>query len=110
MITPIALTEKLLFTTVRLQSILQSGDKAVGTGFIFNFPLDSERIMPAIITNKHVIAGAEKVVFQLHESVEKDNQQTPSGTFFPISLSTSLNPWFFHPDPDIDLCAVPLQP
>lgn len=90
---PVSPSEKLLFSTVRISSGI-----GVGTGFFFNFSIDG-KIVPAIITNKHVVDNKKEtdVVFSVHLSAG-NNQSKESKT---VSLTTD---WIFHPDPKIDLC------
>ncbi|MHA1252866.1 MAG: S1 family peptidase [Candidatus Helarchaeota archaeon] len=62
MMKPTTITEKLLFSTIRLQT-----SQGVGTGFYFLFELDNNKKVPVFITNKHVISKSnEKVSFSLH--------------------------------------------
>lgn len=47
---PISLAEKLMFNTVRIETL----DGSSGTGFFFNFK-QGELTIPVLITNKHVV-------------------------------------------------------
>jgi len=59
---PTTITEKLLFSTIRLQT-----SQGVGTGFYFLFELDDNKKIPVFITNKHVInTSNEKSIIFLH--------------------------------------------
>lgn len=109
MITPTTISEQLLFSTVRIQANIGSGE-SVGTGFFFAFPLDEHRTIPAIITNKHVIQGASRGTFQVHEANIANEHSLPSGRFFTVSLDKFETNWIFHPDDQVDLCAMPFQP
>ena len=68
MINPTTISELLLFSTVLIEVYLPSDVKATGTGFFFAFKVSEEKFIPAIITNKHVVKGAIKGEFQVHES------------------------------------------
>ncbi len=61
MIKPKIISERLLFSTIRLQT-----SQAVGTGFYFLFEIDNTKRVPVFITNKHVVDGLNKVTFSLH--------------------------------------------
>jgi hypothetical protein len=109
MIKPTTISEKLLFSTVRIAVKLSSGKERTGTGFFFNFLVD-ERILPAIITNKHLVAGAVTGSFQLHELDKTIEEPKPSGYFFTVDLDDFENRWIPHPDNNVDLCAMLFQP
>ena len=47
---PIDISEKLMFTTLRLEA----NDGSCGTGYYFNFYI-GDYLIPTIITNKHVV-------------------------------------------------------
>jgi hypothetical protein len=91
MITPVSITEKLLFSTVRLKT--SSGS---GTGFFFNFKI-GDKIAPVIVTNKHVVNNKtlENVNFLLHVG----NNGQPTDENIPINYNAN---WIFHPN--LDLC------
>lgn len=95
MISPISITEKLLFSTVRLKT--SSGS---GTGFFFNFQFE-DKTAPVIITNKHVVnnKNIENVNFLLHAG--KDGMPTDEN----ININYNVN-WIFHPKLDLCFCFV----
>jgi len=110
MIKPTTISEKLLFSTVRIAVQLSSGEEATGTGFFFNFLVDEQTHISAIITNKHVVAGAVTGSFQLHELDKTIEERQPSGDFFTVDLDDFENQWIPHPDNDVDLCAMLFKP
>ena len=110
MITPESFTEQLLFTTVRIEVKLKDGEAGVGTGFFFIAKVDEQRSLPLIITNKHVIERAEIGLFQVHEAKVNGRQSQPSGHFLTVKIDNFKSYWIPHPDPSIDLCAIPFQP
>ncbi len=110
MIKPRTISEKLLFSTVRIAVQLSSGEEGTGTGFFFNFLVDEQTHIPAIITNKHVVAGAVTGSFQLHELDKTIEEPQPSGYFFTVGLDDFENRWISHPDNNVDLCAMLFQP
>ena len=95
MINPISITEKLLFSTVRLKTKTGSG-----TGFFFNFKIE-DKAVPVIITNKHVVNNnsSESVNFLLH--IGKDGKPIDEN----ISIDYNAN-WLFHPSLDLCFCFV----
>jgi hypothetical protein len=96
----LSLTEQLAHCTVRIEA-----DGGTGTGFFFRFALEGDSYVPAIITNKHVVEGAKhgRFVFTL-----TNDDGTPNFTsHVPVEFNDFEKHWVAHPDPDIDLCAMP---
>lgn len=110
MITPVTISEKLLFSTVRIETKSADGTTGTGTGFFFNFKLNDGRFVPTIITNKHVVKNATSGSFQLHEKEGEAEKQKPSGKFFTVTIDDFEKHWIGHPNPDVDLCAMFAQP
>lgn len=110
MIKPVAISEQLLFSTVRIQAQLPSGQISTGTGFFFDFRIDEKRVLPLVITNKHVVAGASEGQFQVHERDTAVSDSRPSGKFFSVNLAQFSEGWIPHPANDVDLCAMLFQP
>jgi len=97
MIKPQTISEKMLYSTVRIVS----NNNSTGTGFFFNFNFDENKTVPVIITNKHVVNDnqKEKVEFFIHTR----NGDMPDEK----KLSVSFCPqWYFHPDKDLCFCFV----
>ncbi len=98
MMQPQAISERLLFSTVRL-----STEQGSGTGFFFHFKIDDQNQMPVVITNKHVVNNKmqEQVNFSLH--IKDANSLTDE------NINIELNAkWIFHPT--YDLCCTPVNP
>lgn len=103
---------RLLYATVRVHATLKDGSESVGTGFQFVFDIDKERDLPVLVTNKHVVRSAVSAEFHLHEcSRDAEGKIDGPGTrSFPVTLNDFENRWFMHPDPEVDLCVMPLWP
>lgn len=110
MIKPVTFTESLLFSTVRIEALLANGNQSVGTAFFFDVKLDDSRVLPLIVTNKHVVKDSIEVRFQLHEAEGDSNDIVPSGRYFTVKTHGSAINWIGHPDMSIDICAMPFQP
>ena len=96
MMEPNTISEKLMFTTVRLVA----SDGSSGTGFFFNFEIDG-MIVPTIITNKHVVKNnsSEIMTFHLHLRTDKSSSDE--------SLKVTFNTfWHFHSKYDLCFCFV----
>lgn len=104
----LSVIEQLCFSTVRIETTSVNGNQFSGTGFIFNLTID-DKIIPLIITNKHVVKEMDRGIFML---TEKDQQEMPIYTnHYPIVIEHEFERhWIMHPDPQIDLCVMPLNP
>lgn len=104
----LSVIEQLCFSTVRIETTSVNGNQFSGTGFIFNLTIEDKTI-PLIITNKHVVKEMDRGVFML---TEKDQQEMPIYTnHYPVVIEHEFERrWIMHPDPQIDLCVMPLNP
>lgn len=106
MIEPVTPTENMMYTTARIVGF-DSADKEqkFGTGFFYQFPLvdNDDRKIPVLVTNNHVIDGASKVGFVVH--TVSDQGKKPDGN---IAVLSQIQEWVRHPNPKIDLCALPI--
>ncbi len=96
MINPKTISEQMLFSTVRIEC----KNDSVGTGFFFNFTC-GDKVVPTIITNKHVVNGNQKenINFFLHTG----SNSKPDGGTLNIKYITD---WYFHPNMDLCFCFV----
>jgi len=102
-------SESLLYSTIRIETVYLDGATGNGTGFIFEAAIPkADRIARVLITNRHVVEGSVKGVFQLHVA-KSLSEFAPSGQVSTIVIGDASNPfgaqWKCHPDPTIDLCA-----
>ncbi len=100
-------SEQLVHSTVRIVCDTPNG-RATGTGFFFRCLDDGNRHVPVIVTNKHVIAGATTGRFNL--TVANDKGGPRIGSHIEIEISNFQQRWIGHPEPDVDLCIMPIQP
>lgn len=91
---PVSVSEQLMFSTVRLERM----DGSSGTGFFFNFIFD-EKVVPVLITNKHVVNNNPKEVmkFQLH-LCDIANPTSSLNESFTVTYQTD---WIFHTKHDL---------
>lgn len=105
----LSISEQLMYSTVRIECVLSTGQSSVGTGFFYNF-LEQEdgSHVPAIVTNKHVIEDAINGRFILTEA---DNEGLPlDNSHIPIELSHFEQRWIGHPEDNVDLCIMLIAP
>lgn len=67
------------------------------------FANNGERTIPAIVTNKHVIRGADQLTAICHVA----EGEKPSGKFVNCNIKLDIGYFIEHPSADIDLCAIP---
>lgn len=105
---PLSSAEKLALTTVRLECRLADGKVSTGTAFFFSFKIDDQKIIPLLITNKHVIEGSVSGTFVL--TLRDESGEPAIGSHEPVTFSDFEDMWMKHPDKDVDLAVFPLGP
>jgi len=100
---PMTPTEQLMYSTVRLH-YTEAGRTSWGTGFVYYFFKSGEAAVPAIVTNRHVIAGMKTCSFSL-ASLNNDGTPNPS-SHIPVTIQNFEKLWIAHPS--VDLAIFPL--
>lgn len=103
----LSLTEQIAFSTVRIEVRIDN-TVGVGTGFFYSMLKDTAGNVPVIITNKHVITGAQRGSFVLTGANADGTPNLSSQK--PVSLDNFQSLWIPHPDPNIDLAVMPIAP
>ena len=88
----------------------ENGSTGFGTSFITGIYLNEEagRHVPILITNKHVIKDASTLRIVLTQADDEGNPL--HGKTSKIELSWDEGAWKFHPDDNVDLCAMLFAP
>ncbi|MCX6119237.1 MAG: serine protease [Proteobacteria bacterium] len=107
-IVPASASETVMYSTVLISVELDSGF-GYGTGFLFRHKLNNHQFLDLIITNKHVVEGAKTGVLKFHTR-GPDAALTIQDKTEDVAIDKFEEKWFHHPDPAIDLCAMPFQP
>ncbi|ESU28734.1 hypothetical protein FLJC2902T_13280 [Flavobacterium limnosediminis JC2902] len=99
------ITEQLLNGTIRIEAV-NGSQVNTGTGFFFNFYADKDKkkVVPVIITNKHVVDGA--ISINLFFKKEK-NGEPDYGPAYVVTIPNKIPNVIQHPNKDIDLVAIP---
>lgn len=97
---PMLPSERLAHTTARIECTIQNGT-SVGTVFFFTDE-DSRRFL---VTNRHVVEGATGAVIALTAAVA--TSAIPA-IVAQVYLQFTESDWYGHPDPLVDLCALPM--
>lgn len=112
MITPASFTESLMFSTLRVETRNAENTLGVGTAFFFETEISSDRVLQLLITNRHVVEGAITATLRFHLA-KSSTEFVPSREIFTLEVGEPSVPfaslWFPHPDPSVDLCALPLS-
>lgn len=91
-------------TTIKIDA---SGSR--GTGFLFGFVIDKENLAPILVTNKHVLEGAETIKLRISTSTQGDYETR--GGIAEYLITAGLEQMVIqHPDPKIDLAAICVGP
>ena len=101
-----SITKKLLFNTVRVDTVLEDGSEGSGTAFVVSHahPRGTHTF---IVTNRHLVDGVRRggLVF-----TQKRNGQPAFGQRFELNIEDFPHAWFVHPNPAVDLAVVPMRP
>ncbi|XMN07706.1 trypsin-like peptidase domain-containing protein [Streptomyces griseobrunneus] len=99
-------TKELLFVTVRIVNEGAAGVQSVGTGFLLHKSFDESSSIPFLVTNKHVLAGAELLTLGF---IARDDQGLPKlGHREDVAIGNPENAWVGHPDPEVDVAVLPI--
>jgi hypothetical protein len=98
--------KKLLFCTVRVDTVLEDGSEGSGTAFVVNHPTP-RGIAQFVVTNRHIVEGVRRggLVF-----TQMKNGRPVFGQRFLLNIDEFPHAWFLHPDADTDLALVPFAP
>lgn len=104
-----SITEQLAYSTVRIECEMSDGSRSSGSGYFFRFKLDAStnQHVPVVITNKHVVRDSKKGSLIFTQSA---NGEPEDKNHFQILIDNFESWWRMHPDPDVDLCAMPIAP
>lgn len=103
----LTITEQLQYSTIRIECKDKQGNLSTGTGFFFDFLQSKDGNVPVIITNKHVVKGNDggRLLF----TISNEKGQPIDSFHHTFNISPNFeNAWRFHPDPNVDLCAMPI--
>lgn len=93
--------EQLLFSTVRITTTA-AGQIGSGTGFLLTEERPKGGTSMLLVTNKHVIEGADQVTLHLIAASSANTPALGSG----LTLTCSPNQFIGHPDPEIDIAMI----
>lgn len=104
----LSIIEELCYSTVRIECKNSSGQVQTGTGFFFGFKKSEKESIPILITNKHVVK--DMLVGKFIMTIANPDG-TPNNTkHFPVKLTNLQSFIRYHPDNEVDLCAMAVAP
>ncbi|ENX58299.1 MULTISPECIES: S1 family peptidase [Acinetobacter] len=99
----LTIAEQLLYSTIKIISVKQRVAFGTGTGFFSAFNRTRDSFAPVLVTNKHVIKGADSISIKCH--LQEPISGGPSGRYLNINLPLQ-NLVIPHPNENVDLCAI----
>lgn len=102
-----ALNEAVFFSTVRITASVPGGT-SIGTGFLVAHPVDREKGIVFLVTNKHVVANAAEGGFSI--TLKKPDGSPDLGKRHEFTVAGFSQAWVGHPDPDIDVTVMNVAP
>lgn len=101
-----SITKKLLFNTIRVDTVLEDGSEGSGTAFVVSHAAGGGT-HAFVVTNRHLVEGVRSggLVF-----TQKKRGQPAFGERFQININDFSHAWFQHPDPEVDIAIIPLRP
>lgn len=93
--------QMMLYSTTRLTAVKNGVGISTGSGFFYDIDLGGNQFVNLIITNKHVVEGADQIHFA-------SRVIRPDGSEFSLKCAVTLNnnTLFLHSKDGIDLCAL----
>lgn len=101
-------SEQLAHSTVRIECLFPGNVVGTGTGFFYSLHRKEDKHVPIIITNRHVVEGASDARFML--TLRNDDGTPRIGEHHQFTIANFGAFWKNHPDPSVDLCAMPMAP
>ena len=101
--------EQLTFITVQITARDDAGNESVGTGFFYSEPYVEGHSLTVVITNKHVIENTVSGRIRVHQRRDAVSKAIPPESSRTVRFDPDWSSrWFMHPDPNIDLSAMPI--
>lgn len=94
------------FTTVRVDTVTDSGAQGSGTGLLFA-QRHGGQDFPFNVTNKHVLKGVKTGWLNV---LQRDGDKPKLGIGFRLKISDWPDVWFGHLSPDVDIAICPFAP
>ncbi|HEX8264489.1 MAG TPA: serine protease [Pyrinomonadaceae bacterium] len=103
----LSISEQITYTTIRIECELKTGGFGTGTGFFYNINHQG-KMLPVLVTNKHVIKNASKGL--LHFNLSDEADLPLNGKYHTVVYDNFESDWILHPESEIDLCILLIAP
>lgn len=100
-------SEQLTYSTARIEC-KTTNSTSTGTSFFYRFLDQGDAHIPALVTNKHVVKDTQQG--RLHLTLRSPDGNPLPSQYMEIVLDDFEERWINHPDPDVDLCIMPIAP
>jgi hypothetical protein len=98
--------KRLLFSTVRVDTVLDDGSQGSGTAFVLRHQ-GTRGPVDFVVTNRHLVDGVREGALVFTQA----RRAVPLlGCRFELRIEQFAAAWFVHPDAEVDLAIVPLAP
>lgn len=103
----LSIAEQLCYNTTRIETKNSAGEYHIATGFFLAFDLtENKKILPLLVTNRHVANNANIMDICLTEKDEDDNPIDKN--IIKIHIPNAKENFIFHPDDNVDLAVIPI--
>lgn len=102
---PSTLAEQMLYSVAKITALKEGKVIGFGSGFYWSVPPIDGRHMQLLVTNKHVIEGADQVQVMAHLSPNLE-ERGPTGEYAQCEIHLDEVLVYHHPDPNIDLVGI----
>lgn len=101
-----SLAEQLFFTTVRIDTVSQSGVAYSGTAFLFAHRT-GEQVFRFVVSNKHVVMDMKEGALTF---LQREGTEPRIGQGFRLNLEDWSDAWHGHPVQEVDIAVCPFGP
>jgi len=98
--------QKLLYTTIRIETRSEDGSYSNGTAFIYEYATP-DNTYPFLITAKHLISNSAEGRITL---IQGQNREPIVGKGYTLDIDSFSRLWFAHPDDNYDIAVTPFVP
>lgn len=108
LVRPMTINERMMYSTVRIEGRLATGEGIAGTGFFLSHTTPAGAKVRMLVSTAHVVRGVERGTLHLHRprATTGHGQVIPTSSV-PVEVGDFEPRWVPHPDPRVDLCALP---
>lgn len=104
---PITLIENAIFSTIRIEANNTFTNKgSIGTGFLYGYRINPEKMIPFLVTNRHVVKEANEGIINF--SLKKSDTEADLEKYENIKITDFDKIWIYPEDENLDLAFTPI--